>query len=318
MKKLFCYLLLISSASVYAQHVSGLYAGTLINDSTKRVQHYELALTEYRDKITGYSYTTFVVHDTLYYSIKRVKATKNKTELIVEDDKMLANNFPESPAKRIKQINTIPLTATDSLSDLKGGWKTNATKVYYSIQGSLDMKKDNDSSSLALIVHLRELNIIAPQNIPTAEVKATSKKKDIIKQEPGKEKTTSVKSTVAATIPYLQRQQKARQLLEVQNDSLLLCFYDNGVVDGDVISVYINGQNVISASKLTEAAIKKTVHLNNGNADSMHLTLVAETLGSLPPNTGLLVVQDGAVKYELRFSADLQTNATIVFKKRKL
>jgi hypothetical protein len=32
----------------------------------------------------------------------------------------------------------------------------------------------------------------------------------------------------------------------------------------------------------------------------------------------LLVVQDGGKRYEVRFSADLQTNASIVFRKRKL
>ena len=100
-------------------------------------------------------------------------------------------------------------------------------------------------------------------------------------------------------------------------DSLVLSFYDNGVVDGDMISVYINNENVLMPTKLTEAATKKTVHLNSFQTDSVTLILVAENLGSLPPNTGLLVVQDGDKKHEVRFSADLETNAALVFRKRK-
>jgi hypothetical protein len=104
--------------------------------------------------------------------------------------------------------------------------------------------------------------------------------------------------------------------IETTSDSLILSFYDNGVVDGDMISVYVNGQNVISNARLTEVALKKTVNLK-GMSDLIEIKLVAENLGSLPPNTGLLIVQDGLDKHTVNFSADLQTNATIVFRKSK-
>ncbi len=113
MKKIFFLLSIFHYQFSDAQVVSGLYSGTLVNDSTKKIQQYEFALSEYRDKITGYSYTTFVVNDTFYYSIKRIKATKKNNQLIIEDDKMLANNFPESPAKNVKQTSTIILDAIE-------------------------------------------------------------------------------------------------------------------------------------------------------------------------------------------------------------
>jgi hypothetical protein len=77
---IFIFLLSFSVNNLSAQYIGGLYSGTLINDSTKKVQTYELALNEYRDKIWGYSYTTFVVNDTFYYGIKKVtgKTTTRK------------------------------------------------------------------------------------------------------------------------------------------------------------------------------------------------------------------------------------------------
>jgi hypothetical protein len=45
--------------------------------------------------------------------------------------------------------------------------------------------------------------------------------------------------------------------------------------------------------------------------------MYAENLGSIAPNTGLLVVKDGSNQYEVRFSGDLQKNAAIIFKRRK-
>jgi hypothetical protein len=124
-------------------------------------------------------------------------------------------------------------------------------------------------------------------------------------------------SAVAAVVPLEQRSTNVIKTLEVVNDSITLSFYDNGVVDGDVISVFVNGQNVIASARLNEVAMKKTIHLPTFAGDSVQVILVAETLGSIPPNTGLLLVHDGDKRYDVRFSADLNTNASIVFRKGK-
>ncbi len=325
MKKIFFLLSAFSFLCTHAQFVSGLYSGTLVNDSTKKIQQYEFALSEYRDKITGYSYTTFVVNDTFYYSIKRIKATKKNNQLIIEDDKMLANNFPESPAKRVRQTSIIDLNTTDTLVNATGKWATNQTKVYYSLHGMADAKRNNDSSRSALIGHLKELKIIGANATQTVFIKTkTNEEEQKIKTAPVKSpplKTTPVRENespvIALVIPYEQRKNKQLETVTTQSDSLILSFYDNGVVDGDVISVYVNGQNVISNARLTEAATKKTIYFTSTNSDSIQLTLTAENLGSLPPNTGLVIIQDGMNKYQVHFSADLQTNATIVFRKRR-
>ena len=65
------------------QILSGIYSGSMYNDTTKMLTKYELALSEYRGKVFGYSYNTFIVNDTFYYGIRRVKGYKNdKGELL--------------------------------------------------------------------------------------------------------------------------------------------------------------------------------------------------------------------------------------------
>lgn len=320
------------SLTTAAQNVSGFYSGTLYNDTTKQTQIYELALSDYRGKITGYAYATFVANDTFYYSIRRVKASKKGGNLIVEDADMLANNFPKGPDKGVRRITQVPinhLAAEDTLSDFNATWKTTATKEFYSLPGTMAMARSNDSSHSALLAHLTELRIQPTPNERATIVKKEEKPKTpqkgsetftpaVTKTATASAKTTTPPAPVAATIiPYNQRQQKVLQTFEVASDSLVLSFYDNGVVDGDVISVYANGGRIVSNAKLLEVATKKTIHLNNINGNEIELVLVAETLGEMPPNTGLLVVQDGAKRYEVRFSADLQTNAALLFKKRK-
>ncbi|MFL5787512.1 MAG: hypothetical protein ACJ748_05635 [Flavisolibacter sp.] len=343
MKNLLFILLLIGSLSSTSQTVSGLYSGKLVNDSTKKMQSYELALSEYRGKITGYSYTTFVLHDTFYYSVKRIKAVKKDDLLIVEDDKMIVNNFPEAPAKHVHQVNYIQLTNEDTLRQAIGSWKTNQTKIYYSVHGNVNMRRDNDSSHSSLINHLKELRIISEEDrhisddaivmtktkvkeneqATQAVVKTVEKEKDeksIKDKKTDKNQSTisnaSTKPTIPTALPFEQRRNHLMQTLDIASDSLLLSFYDNGVIDGDSITVYMNGVNIISHNRLTAVASKKMIDISK-LGETIEILVVADNLGTIPPNTGLVTVKDGDNVYQVNFTADLQTNASIVFRKQK-
>lgn len=328
MKNLTFAFVLFLSLKGQSQVVSGLYSGTLYNDTTKMLQKYEVALSEYRGKITGYSYTTFVANDTFYYGVRSVTAIKKDGNLIIEDEKMLANNFPEI-SRKVRRISTIPLNEinTDTITNLKGRWETTRTKNFYSVPGSLDLQRDTDSSQSALIMHLRDLNILGPayavtrtDAIAVAENPTDKNKQQttqaVVMKAPNATTPSIVNTALPSVLPYAERREKVLQTYSVGADSLTLSFYDNGVVDGDMISVYINGENVIDNAKLTAAAIKKTIPVKATNGE-IKLLLVAETLGSLPPNTGLLIIQDGENRYNVHFSADLQTNASIVLRRNK-
>lgn len=345
--------------------------GTLYNDSTKMVQNYELALSEYRGKITGYSYVTFVSRDTFYYGIRKIKANIVNDELVVEDDQIILNNFPESPAKKVKRTTTIPLNGQDSIVYLKGRWKTNQTKTYYSVPGSITLNRNGDSSRSALVNHLKELGIIAQEDTHTydptlavatpvkdvePETKTVAKTKTKVKVDKANNSSTTTSSTsIASTesksksktkitdtqnsnttsksdnstttvktvtpkapevLPFDQRKVRLMQTLNVSGDSLVLSFYDNGVIDGDSITVYVNGINVISHNRLTAVASKKTIDISK-MGDKIELLVVADNLGTIPPNTGLVVVRDGDNTYQVNFTADMQTNASLVFYKQK-
>jgi hypothetical protein len=112
------------------------------------------------------------------------------------------------------------------------------------------------------------------------------------------------------------RKNEMIQDIYFKNDSLILSLYDNGIIDGDTVSVFMNGENIVSKQKLKESATKKTIYISS-NSDSVQLVLFAENLGTIPPNTGLLTVRDGDDVYQVRFSADLQKNASIILRRKK-
>jgi actin-related protein len=156
-----------------------------------------------------------------------------------------------------------------------------------------------------------------------------------LKQQPGqyaaKEKELaklatlpSVKKPLIAASPVnitpadnvSQRKTILHQTVTFSSDSLLLTLYDNGEVDGDTVSVLMNGQLIIAKQGLSTTASKKTIYIPS-TTDRVELVMYAESLGSIPPNTGLLVIRDGKDLYEIRFSGDLQKNASIVFNRKK-
>ncbi|MEO8416206.1 MAG: hypothetical protein ABI472_21270, partial [Ginsengibacter sp.] len=109
---------------------------------------------------------------------------------------------------------------------------------------------------------------------------------------------------------------KSDQSFYFESDSLLLTLYDNGEVDGDTVTVLMNGNVIFSKAGLTTIANSKTIYITPG-MDSVKVVMYAENLGSIPPNTGLLIVNDGEKRYYVRFTADLQTNAAIVLRRKK-
>lgn len=133
-------------------------------------------------------------------------------------------------------------------------------------------------------------------------------------------KKTETKTTTPASIPSAvdieKRTIETIQSVYYKSDSLVLTLYDNGEVDGDTVSVLMNGKLIMPRVGLSTNAVRKTIYTND-IGDSIQIIMYAETLGSLPPNTGLLIVNDGTDRYEIRFSGDMQKSSAIMFRRKK-
>jgi hypothetical protein len=154
--------------------------------------------------------------------------------------------------------------------------------------------------------------------------KTTTKKSDIVTtaKSTGEKKINSetvlspaIKIPTAAAF-IQERKMVAPQVVTFKSDSLELALYDNGEIDGDTVSILLNGEILMAKQGLKASAIRKTIYVQPGS-EEVTLVLYAENLGKYPPNTGLLVVHDGEDTYQIRFSADLQQNASVVFRRKK-
>lgn len=356
------FLLFIIPAISQAQHsLTGLWAGTLTNDSTtiRREQTFELALTEYKGKVYGYSRSSFIVHDTLFYTMKRIKGKIDGDVCEIKDDEIISSNFPGRTDKGVKMTITFRQRQEDTTWHIDGNWKTNQTKKYYSISGGIALRSEKNLNNSKIFPHLEELGQAddvafykeyktSPPVVvtkPKTEEKAPATKPvqqpvAVVKKDPPapvatapeeEKKTTAVVTTPTTpakpvTVPAIvstapatlvaERINSAPQIVEFKSDSLVLALYDNGEIDGDTVSLLLNGEIILAKQMLKATALKKTIYIPAGSEETT-LVLYAENLGKYPPNTGLLVIHDGEETYQLRFSADLKQNAAVIFRRKK-
>lgn len=104
---------------------------------------------------------------------------------------------------------------------------------------------------------------------------------------------------------------KDSKVLEVKSNKIKVDLFDDGEIDNDIVSVYFNNALLVDKRPITAQAHSFTLNLAAGKTNE--LVLVAENLGSIPPNTALMIITDGTNRYEVRLSADMRNNASVRF-----
>ncbi|MEO8770300.1 MAG: hypothetical protein ABI402_09455 [Ferruginibacter sp.] len=127
---------------------------------------------------------------------------------------------------------------------------------------------------------------------------------------------TGSKTNPGLPLPLLTRKNPLVKQIETDDGEILVELYDNGVIDGDTISVYDNNELIVSHQGLSEKPI--TIKIKVDPSHPHHeLIMVADNLGSIPPNTSLMVVTANKKRYEVFISSSEQNNAKVVIQKKE-
>jgi hypothetical protein len=407
----------------FSQDITGVWKGELYVDSTKKHYPFELSVSEFKGKYSGYSRISFEENGTRQVVFRDHTIKINNNEVIVEDDSQLTKASSVLQPKEVKKVMQLTLNTTDSTMQLNGTWSTNKTRRFLAATGSVSMQRKIDFKSTDLYKKLNELALtdklsfdkppvsaspaeeitlkldklnlsvintieiprkkisvpakvtrpnplIRPTEILIAKIKkepleteikkipvtvATVKKPvspevkpstvikptkvAIVKKEtppisktapvsvvdkpaapeikPAEKRNVVLPEQKNAAVDVAKRSVNSMQSVFFKSDSLQITLYDNGEIDGDTVSVLLNGKVIIAKQGLTTKPNLHTIYFDRNTPDSQMLVMYAENLGAIPPNTGLLVVREGSSVYEVRFSADLKTNAAIILRRKK-
>lgn len=107
---------------------------------------------------------------------------------------------------------------------------------------------------------------------------------------------------------------KAELVKEIMVDTgnIKIDFYDNGQIDGDTISVYVNNFPSVSRRMLTAKPVTMNVRIDL-RKPMQEVIMVGENMGSIPPNTALMIINAGEKRYQLYLKSDSTKNAMVRF-----
>lgn len=157
---------------------------------------------------------------------------------------------------------------------------------------------------------------VKPAIKPIPPVAKADPTKDPISKDPDRIEPAEIKkvenTAIKADMNFEKRKADILKTIQLENETFRVDLYDNGEVDGDSISLFYNSKLLLSHKRLSEKAI--TLNLAATDSDAVNeLTMYAENLGEIPPNTALMVVTDGDKRYEVRIASDLKNSGTIRF-----
>lgn len=169
-----------------------------------------------------------------------------------------------------------------------------------------------------------EPKIIQAEEPPVAPPKVgqQSVRENLNEKKNSEKSALPVESGKAKNMPDNTKEKLAKRtyqvikVIEVSQPNIKVDIYDNGQVDGDVVSIYLNEKQLVSSKMLTAQPITLQIKVDE-NEDVYDLIMYAESLGSIPPNTAFMVVTTATQRYEINISSNEQTSGAIRFKFKK-
>ena len=311
---------------------------------------YVLEIEVYGTKVTGFSYSYF--NDRKYYVICSLQGTYNKSTktMSVTETGKIKGSTPEGWSDCL-QTHVLTYENKDGEEELKGNWKTAPGQTGNCGMGNTTLTRRTLSKNLASFNKPKIVLPIKGNSTKSKFPDLSDRNKKVTPQPPIVKNTSITKSPKVTTTPknkkdtssktalfvhampekikenikkqpenipvfndthFEKRSSDILKTIEIEGNTFKVDLYDNGVVDGDSISVFYNGSLILSHKMLSEKPITLTLNaITEKNVNE--LIMYADNLGLYPPNTALMVVTDGDNRYEVRISSDLKKSGTIRF-----
>ncbi len=340
------------SLTISAQNLTGQWKGEFYDKSSKfgswggNKCEYVLDLEVSGQKVSGFSYTYFTDGPKRYYTICKLKGILDKKKKYVEvtEYERTKTNVPVEVGNCFQVHKLTYFKKSDGEESLEGNWipapkqegncgygisiltRRNLKSSFPNIKNPVGATAKNTATPKApvskTITPVTRNNDAVTRTKPIVPKPKTSHP-GIIRKDTGTVliQPTTVKPAIASLpavtgVKYEKRSNNILKIIEVENESIRIDLYDNGEVDGDSVSLFLNGKLVVAGKKLTTKPLSIRVPFEELE-DENELVMYADNLGSIPPNTALMIVTDGTKRYEVRITSDLQKSGTIKFVKKK-
>lgn len=299
---------------------------------------YVLELTTEGSKVSGYSYTYFQEGNKKYYTICRLIGSLDREakELTVTEIERTKFNTPPDFDNCFQTHKLHYEKDTGNIEVLRGTWMpapnegqgcgTGTTVLSRRIVNNLPFEvKMPEKHPIAKSIAKKLPVVTQKKRIIAIAKKSPAVKSKIVTPQTVKSDThildnpittSEIKSTGIITSPetkgFENRKKDIVKTIAIEQPTFRLDFYDNGVVDGDSITVFYNGKIVLLHKMVTTNPITLNLSLDK-NIRENQLVMYADNLGTIPPNTALMIVTDGDKRYEVRMESDYGKSGSVIF-----
>lgn len=285
-----------TSVKGVAQDITGTWEGNI------GTTYYKLVIVQINDSCFGYTYDTGFGHCKANFTGTYNEVSKNLSGLnSTFIDKNILHTLSVYDLVYYKRGNAGYLKGIMGPKKANGKMGMPHSILYRKTSQNIDTTK-----LMAAKIQYNQLQKVNDQVQINEEVKFINKKED----------TVTIQKAVPVPDLKLVKESRTSALiktLETNADSVSLVLYDNGEIDGDTVTVFYNGIIVYNSVPLTVKPLE--VKLVVGKTNTVNtIELMANNLGSIPPNTALLLIYAGKERHELRVSSDYSTNARIDIK----
>lgn len=145
------------------------------------------------------------------------------------------------------------------------------------------------------------------QAIEPAKAQEVDSKEEVIKP-------VVVGEAIVSELPETKNNRRVKPIrkehrISLKSHQLTFEIWDAQVIDGDIVSIYIDDKCIVDEYSIT--ATKKVVTFDASNYKRVYLYLHAHNLGTISPNTVTMTVSDGQQTLEIELRSDLSGSSAV-------
>lgn len=245
-------------------------------------------------------------------------------KLIASERAAKQKNEKEKAAEKNKVIPSKTITETKTVNTVLPPAKTNLQKTNTVVNTNTNnSSKPNNTNKLAVVNNKVASNTkSSPENINTAiqNVQINSIQDEPVMEEAILNEPEDIETEIRIkqgngfqTVPWalVARENRLAKKITTSSKQFSIDLYDNGTIDNDTIIVYDNKKLLVSKKRLSYKAIHLEFTLSEV-INEHEIIIVAHNMGTVPPNTALLVLKDGDRRQELFITSTNKMNAKII------
>lgn len=160
-----------------------------------------------------------------------------------------------------------------------------------------------------------QLNTKPPIKVQSSSIEETDTDEVIVENTPANSPIITQNSihNQPINLPWVLvgRENKLVKKIITNSKKISIDLFDNGTIDNDTVLVYDNKQLLVNKQRLSY----KSIHLEFNFTENMReheVIIVAHNMGTVPPNTALLLYKDGKNRQEYFITSTNKINAKLL------